>query len=104
MYCTNFTLANVVEIVNLQEQATQSDNVKCGSCLDTNNSNKCREHFCLDCTRSHKNMKTLYSTAHVQVYKQMRVTHRAMRNFACNTCVGLVQHEEYNARKRLLMS
>ena len=32
---TNFALANLVEVVNLQEQATQSDSVKCGSCVET---------------------------------------------------------------------
>ena len=35
---TNFTLANLVEVVNLQEQATQSDSVKCGSCVETGSS------------------------------------------------------------------
>ena len=35
---TNFTLANLVEVVNLQEQATQSDDVKCGSCVETGSS------------------------------------------------------------------
>ena len=34
-----------------------------------------------------------YSTAHVQVYKKMRVMIRASRNFAFNSRVGLVQHE-----------
>ena len=62
---TNFTLANLVEVVNLQEQATQSDDVKCGSCVETGSSEvtafcyNCKEFLCLDCTRSHKNMKTL---------------------------------------------
>ena len=46
----------------------------------------------------------MYGTAHVQVYKQMRVMHCASRNFACNSRVGLVQHEEYTAHKRLLIS
>ena len=41
----------------------------------------------------------IYGTAHVQVYKQMRVTHRASRNFEDNSRVGLVQHEEYTARE-----
>ena len=45
-----------------------------------------------------------YGTAHAQVYKQTHVTHRASRNFEDNLCVGLVQHEEYTAHKRLLMS
>ena len=31
---TNFTLANLVEVVNLQEQAAQSDSIKCGSCSE----------------------------------------------------------------------
>ena len=35
---TNFTLANLVEVVNLQEQATQSDSVKCGCCVETGSS------------------------------------------------------------------
>ena len=62
---TNFTLANLVEVVNLQEQATQSDDVKCGSCVETGSSEvtafcyNCKEFLCLDCTKSHKNMKTL---------------------------------------------
>ena len=45
-----------------------------------------------------------YSTAHIQVYKQTRVMRRASRNFVCNSLVGLVQHEEYTAGERLLMS
>ena len=44
-----------------------------------------------------------YGTAYVQVYKLTRVTRRASRNFACNSCVGLMQHEEYTARERLLI-
>ena len=38
-------------------------------------------------------------TAHVQVYKQTRVMHHALRNFEDNSCVGLVQHEKYTARE-----
>ena len=63
---TNFTLANLVEVVTLQEQATQSDDMKCGSCLKASDSAaviafcyNCKEFLCPDCTRSHKNMKTL---------------------------------------------
>ena len=62
---TNFTLANLVEVVNLQEQATQSDDVKCGSCVKTGSSEvtafcyNCKEFLCLNCTKSHKNMKKL---------------------------------------------
>ena len=62
---TNFILANLVEVVNLQEQATQSDSVECGSCLKTSTSKvvafcyNCKDFLCPDCTRSHKNMKTL---------------------------------------------
>ena len=62
---TSFTLANLVEVVNLQEQATQSDDVKCGSCVETGSTEvtafcyNCKEFLCLNCTRSHKNMKTL---------------------------------------------
>ena len=40
----------------------------------------------------------------MQVYKLKRVTCRALRNFACSSRVGLVQHEEYTAREQLLMS
>ena len=40
-----------------------------------------------------------YSTAHVQVYKQTRVTRRTLRNFEDNLRVGLVRHEEYTARE-----
>ena len=54
---TNFTLANLVqEVVNLQEQATQSDGVKCGSCVETGSSEvtafcyNCKEFLCLNCT------------------------------------------------------
>ena len=50
------------------------------------------------------NTLNIYGTAHVQVYKLMCVTRRASRNFACNLHVGLVQHKEYTARERLLMS
>ena len=46
----------------------------------------------------------VYSTAHIQVYKQTRVTHRALRKFEDNSCIGLMRHEEYTARERLLMS
>ena len=62
---TNFTLANLVEVVNLQEQATQSDSVKCGSCVVTGSSKvvafcyNCQGFLCSNCTRSHKDMKTL---------------------------------------------
>ena len=62
---TNFTLANLVEAVDLQEQATQSEGVKCGSCLETDSSevvaycHNCKEFLCADCTKSHKKMKTL---------------------------------------------
>ena len=45
-----------------------------------------------------------YGTAHVQVYKQTHVTHCALRNFACNSRVGLIRHEEYTTREWLLMS
>ena len=45
-----------------------------------------------------------YGTAHVQVYKQMRVTRHASRNFEDNLRVGLMRHKEYTARERLLMS
>ena len=41
----------------------------------------------------------LYGTAQVQVYKLTRVTRHASRSFACNSHVGLVQHEEYTARE-----
>ena len=50
------------------------------------------------------NITVLYGTAHVQVYKLTRVTRRASRNFVCNSRVGLVRHEEYTTRERLLMS
>ena len=62
---TNFTLASLVEVVNLQEQVTQSDSIKCGSCLETSDSEvvafcyNCKAFLCQICTRSHKNMKTL---------------------------------------------
>ena len=46
----------------------------------------------------------IYGTAHVQVYKLTCVTRHASRNFTCNSCVGLVRHEEYTAREQLLMS
>ena len=46
----------------------------------------------------------IYGTTHVQIYKQTHVMHRALRNFACNSRVGLTQHKEYTARERLLMS
>ena len=46
----------------------------------------------------------IYGTAHVQVYKQTCVMRRASRKFEDNSCVGLVQHEEYTAHERLLMS
>ena len=46
----------------------------------------------------------MVATAHVQVYKQMHVTHRAWRKFEDNSRVGLVRHEEYTAHERLLMS
>ena len=36
-----------------------------------------------------------YGTAHIQVYKKMHVTHRALRNFKDNLHVGLMQHNEY---------
>ena len=45
----------------------------------------------------------MYGTAHVQIYKQTRVTRCTLRNFACNSCVGLMQHEEYTAHEQLLM-
>ena len=45
-----------------------------------------------------------YGTAHVQVYKLIRVARRASRNFVHNSRVGLVRHEEYTAHERLLMS
>ena len=45
-----------------------------------------------------------YGIAHIQVYKLTHVTHRALRNFACNSCVGPMRHEEYTARERLLMT
>ena len=35
---------------------------------------------------------------------QTRVTHRALRKFEDNSCIGLMRHEEYTARERLLMS
>ena len=44
-----------------------------------------------------------YGTAHVQVYKQTCVMHRALRNFENYLHVGLMRHEEYTARERLLM-
>ena len=44
-----------------------------------------------------------YNTAHIQVYKTMRVMLRALRNFEDNSLVGLVQHEKYTAWKRLKM-
>ena len=42
----------------------------------------------------------IYGTAQVQVYK---LTHRASRNFASNSHVGLVRHEEYTAHEQLLI-
>ena len=39
-----------------------------------------------------------YSTAHVQVYIKTRVTICASRNFAFNSCVGLMR------RKRILLA
>ena len=58
------------------------------------------------CTISyiHNVCTVVYSTAHVQVYKQTHVTHRALRKFEDNSCIGLMRHEEYTARERLLMS
>ena len=50
------------------------------------------------------NLHATYGTADVQVYKLTCVTCCASRNFTCNSCVGLVRHEEYTARERLLMS
>ena len=46
---------------------------------------------------------TYYGTAHIQVYKQTVVMHRALRNFEDNSCVGLVPHKEYTACVRLLI-
>ena len=53
-------------MVTLQEQATQSEGVKCGSCVESAGSSEviafchnCKEFLCTDCTKSHKNMKTL---------------------------------------------
>ena len=45
-----------------------------------------------------------YGTAHIQVYKQTRVTCHTSRNFEDNSCCWLMQHEEYTACERLLMS
>ena len=46
-----------------------------------------------------------YGTAHVQGYKQTRVTCRASRKFEdIDLRVELVRHEEYTAREQLLMS
>ena len=45
-----------------------------------------------------------YGTTHVQVYKQTHVMRRTLRNIVCNSPLGLVRHEEYTARERLLMS
>ena len=42
---------------------------------------------------------TAYDTAYIQVCKQMCVTCCPLRNFACNSLVGLVKHEEYTARE-----
>ena len=62
---TNFTLASLVEVVNLQEQVMQSDNIKCGSCFETDHSEvdafcyKCKAFLCTICTKSHKNMRIL---------------------------------------------
>ena len=47
---------------------------------------------------------TIYCTAHVQVYKQTRITCHASRNFEDNSRVGLMRHKEYTACKQLLMS
>ena len=49
-------------------------------------------------------MLGIYGNAHIQVYKQTRVTRHALRNFEDNLCVGLVQHKEYTAQEQLLMS
>ena len=46
----------------------------------------------------------IYNIAHIQVYKQTHVTCYASRNFEDNLRVGFVRHEEYTARKQLLMS
>ena len=56
-------------------------------------------------TKLEKNLNThSYGTTHIQVYKQTCVMRRASRNFEDNSHVGLVRHEEYTARERLLMS
>ena len=46
----------------------------------------------------------LYGTVHVQVYKQTRVMHHALRDFEDNLRVGLMRHKNYTTRERLLMS
>lgn len=64
---TNFTLANLAEVVSLHEKVAQSDDVtlQCGSCLSASSCKvvafcyNCNEFLCLDCMKSHKNMKTL---------------------------------------------
>ena len=38
-------------------------------------------------------------TAHIQVYKKMRVTFHASRKFEDNSRVKLVRHEKYTAHK-----
>ena len=46
----------------------------------------------------------MYGTAHIQVYKKMRVTRRASRNFKDNLRVELVRHQGYTAREQLLIN
>ena len=44
------------------------------------------------------------SVCELDISTQTCVTRRALRNFTCNSCVGLVRYKEYTAPKRLLMS
>ena len=59
--------------------------------------NRCEEEE--NCEENWAIFRSIYGTAHVQVYKLMGVTRRASRNFACSSHVGLVQHEEYTAHE-----
>ena len=52
--------------------------------------------FIQRCSLEFNNL-AICSTAHVQVYNKTHATHHASRNFVDNSCVGLMQHEEYTA-------
>ena len=62
-----------------------------------------KSHNCILCGY-YETHTYVYSTAYIQVYKKTHVMRRALRNFEDNSYVGLVQHKEYTARERLLMS